>query len=283
VQSSALVEGAKLCCDANSTNLNKDTKGLEVDTPCSTASLSCRQTFLCRRSKSCLTLHAVCIGSIGFHGQLSLVCLASVNACTIIIILYMCDNMCKLHILSIQVIQGTACSESLHFVWLAISACLFHFVASPELHGRFKCCPDSHSTRVILNSCLSVCCTSATFTATAFPSHSPPFHFLCTSHILSVAFLPHLPLYPLVPICFPFCVVPIGHICCHGRRACTIMHLCSSLLFIGVPLVYHPACPQIQNLCIEVHTTRITIMSATAYLDSISCLITALNELLHST
>jgi hypothetical protein len=47
-----------------------------------------------------------------------------------------------------------------------------HFVASHELHGRFKCRPESHST-------------SAIFTATAFPSPTPPCHFLCTSHVSS--------------------------------------------------------------------------------------------------
>jgi hypothetical protein len=93
-----------------------------------------------------------------------------------------------------------------------------HFVDSPTLHGRFKCCPDSHSTSVILRRCLAMFCTSATFTATAFPSHclsQPlPYSFLCPSHILSshiseLAFLPHLPLYPLIPVCSPDWVVPI--------------------------------------------------------------------------
>jgi hypothetical protein len=84
-----------------------------------------------------------------------------------------------------------------------------HFVASPELHGRFKCCPESHSTSTILSTYLAMFCTSATFTATAFPSPSPPCHFLCTSHIPSLTFLPHLLLPPQIPICFPDCFVPI--------------------------------------------------------------------------
>jgi hypothetical protein len=58
--------------------------------------------------------------------------------------------------------------------------------------------------------CLAMFCTSATFTATAFSSPSPPCHFLCTSHIPSLAFLPHLPHPPQIPICCPDCVVPIS-------------------------------------------------------------------------
>jgi hypothetical protein len=86
------------------------------------------------------------------------------------------------------------------------------FVASPDLHGRFKCCPDSHSTgtSAFLSTCLAMFCTSATFTATAFPSPSPPCHFLCTSHIPSLAFLPHLLLPTRISICFPDWVVPIN-------------------------------------------------------------------------
>jgi hypothetical protein len=102
-----------------------------------------------------------------------------------------------------------ACSKSLHFVGLAILACLFTS-SPPELHGRFKCCPDSNSTSAILSTRLAKCCTSAIFTATAFPSHSPPFRFLCTSHISSLAFLPHLSFPPLIPICLPDYVVPIS-------------------------------------------------------------------------
>jgi hypothetical protein len=59
---------------------------------------------------------------------------------------------------------------------------------------------DSHSTSA--STCLDVL-RLANFTATAFPSHSPPCHLLCTSLISSLTFLPHLPLYPLIPICFP--------------------------------------------------------------------------------
>jgi hypothetical protein len=46
-----------------------------------------------------------------------------------------------------------------------------HFVASPELHGRFKHFPDSHSTIQIFSTCLAMFCASATFTATACSSH----------------------------------------------------------------------------------------------------------------
>jgi hypothetical protein len=54
-----------------------------------------------------------------------------------------------------------------------------HFVAWPELHRRFECCPESHSTSAILSTyvytCLAMFCTSVTFTATAFPSPSLSF------------------------------------------------------------------------------------------------------------
>jgi hypothetical protein len=50
-----------------------------------------------------------------------------------------------------------------------------------------------------------------TTTTTAFPSPSPPCHFLRTSHIPSLVFLPHLQLPPQIPICF---LAPFWHICC---------------------------------------------------------------------
>jgi hypothetical protein len=52
-------------------------------------------------------------------------------------------------------------------------------------------------------------CTSATFTATASPRH-----FLCTSHMLSLAFPLHLPLPPLFPYAFLAVWCPFLHICC---------------------------------------------------------------------
>jgi hypothetical protein len=101
---------------------------------------------------------------------------------------------------------------------LAISACLFASSpreASPEVHGRFKCCPDSHGTCAILSTCLAMSCTSTTLTATAFPSHSTPCHFLCTSHISSFAFLPYLPLPPPKFLhAFPAALCPFWRICC---------------------------------------------------------------------
>jgi hypothetical protein len=61
-----------------------------------------------------------------------------------------------------------------------------HFVASPELHGRFKCCLERHNTSAILSTCLAMFCTSTTFTATAFPSPSPQCHFsVLTSHSIT--------------------------------------------------------------------------------------------------
>jgi hypothetical protein len=47
-----------------------------------------------------------------------------------------------------------------------------HFVAWPAWHGRFKCCPESHSTSAIHSTCLAMFCISPTFAATAFPSPS---------------------------------------------------------------------------------------------------------------
>jgi hypothetical protein len=72
-------------------------------------------------------------------------------------------------------------------------------------------CNNAHSYEVQLSTCLAMFCISATFTATAFPSPSPPCYFLymCTSHIPSLALLLHLPLPPQIPICFPDCIVPI--------------------------------------------------------------------------
>jgi hypothetical protein len=84
-----------------------------------------------------------------------------------------------------------------------------HFFASHELHGRFKCCPESHSTSAILSTCPAMFCTSATFTATAFPSPSRPCQFLCTTYIPSLAFLLQLSLTPQIPICFPDGFLPI--------------------------------------------------------------------------
>jgi hypothetical protein len=83
------------------------------------------------------------------------------------------------------------------YIALATSACLFTFW--PELHGRFKGCPDSHSTSAIVNTCLSMFCTSATFIATAFPCHSLFFH---VSHFITRFPSPF-------PICFPDCASPI--------------------------------------------------------------------------
>jgi hypothetical protein len=113
------------------------------------------------------------------------------------------------------VFQGAYCSKSNYYatrvavanpyisVWSALSSCLF--TSLPRRVARpFMCCHDSHSTNAILSTCLAMFCTSVIFTATAFPNHSPR-HFLCTSHISSLAFLSHLPLYPQIPICCTDC------------------------------------------------------------------------------
>jgi hypothetical protein len=80
---------------------------------------------------------------------------------------------------------------------------------------RLKCCAESNSTRAFLSTCLAMFCTSATFTATALSSPSPPCHFLCTSHIPSLAFLPHhLNSCPRSPNALLNSLLPLWHICC---------------------------------------------------------------------
>jgi hypothetical protein len=105
--------------------------------------------------------------------------------------------------------EAAGCSESLHFVRLAISACLYN--SSP----RPTCTADSSAALTATApvrscACLAMFCTSATFTAAAFPSHSPPCHVQFTTRISSLAFPPHLSLYPLSLTCFPDSVVPFG-------------------------------------------------------------------------
>jgi hypothetical protein len=92
------------------------------------------------------------------------------------------------------------------------------FVASPDLHGRFKCGPASHSIGafLVISTCLAMFCTSATFTATAFPSPSPPCHFcahLTFKHSLSFP-ISHFP--PRFPHAFLPALCPFWHICCLG-------------------------------------------------------------------
>jgi hypothetical protein len=104
------------------------------------------------------------------------------------------------------------CNESLHFVGLAISACLLTSWPSPsctaDSSAALRATAPVHCS-AFLSTCLAMFCTSATFTATALSSPFPPCHFLCTSHILSLpAPSPTPP--PQIPICFPECVVPIS-------------------------------------------------------------------------
>jgi hypothetical protein len=109
------------------------------------------------------------------------------------------------------------CSEFLRYVGLANSACMFTSLPRPS------CTADSRAAlraTAPVRSLVHARPCSATVTATAFPSHSPPCHFLCTSHIPSLAFLPHLPLPPQIPLCIPDCVAPILAylLPCHGVR-----------------------------------------------------------------
>jgi hypothetical protein len=113
--------------------------------------------------------------------------------------------------------------------WVGHFGLPVHFFAPPEFHGRFKCCPDSHNISAILSTRLAMFRTSATFTATAFPL---PCHFLCTSPILSPAFLPHLP-FPLhIRICFPNCVGSFAAL----TRGLSAFHssLCTSKGIFGI-------------------------------------------------
>jgi hypothetical protein len=84
-----------------------------------------------------------------------------------------------------------------------------HFVASPELHGRFKCCPEA--TAPVRSLVHAWPCSPPLQPLLPLPFPAPPLLviFLCTSHISSLAFLPHLPLPPQIPISFPYCAVPI--------------------------------------------------------------------------
>jgi hypothetical protein len=85
--------------------------------------------------------------------------------------------------------------------------------------------PDCLFTSAFLSTCLAMFCTSATFTATAFPSPSPPCHYLCTSHIPSLTFLPQYPHPPQIPICFPDCVLPISAHLPALTRGLSALHL----------------------------------------------------------
>jgi hypothetical protein len=100
-------------------------------------------------------------------------------------------NYCGLLICSplARIARPPRANPYISYGWPFLLACCLRRLARL---ARPKCCPDSHSTSAFLSTCLAIVCTSATFTATAFRSPSPPCHFLCTSHIPSPAFLPHL-------------------------------------------------------------------------------------------
>jgi hypothetical protein len=98
------------------------------------------------------------------------------------------------------------CNESLHVV--GRFGLPFAYVALPELHSRFECCPESHSTGAFLSTCLAMFCTSATFTATAFPSPSPACHFCAhlTFHHSPSCPISHFP--PRFPYAFLTALYP---------------------------------------------------------------------------
>jgi hypothetical protein len=99
-----------------------------------------------------------------------------------------------------------ATANLLHLVGLAIPACLFPSSPRPSCTADSRA--DLRDTAVLPRH------------AAAFPSPSPPCHFLCTFHISSLAFLPHLQLPPQIPKCFPDCVVPILEHVLHGHGVC---------------------------------------------------------------
>jgi hypothetical protein len=118
-------------------------------------------------------------------------------------------------------------SESLHFIGLAISACLFTWSPRPSCPAD-SCAAQTASA--ILRACLAMFCTSATSTATAFPSPCPPCHVLCTSHIPSFPSLPHPPLPPQIPVCFSDCVVPILNLIHASFSSCPFWLLTAFLI-----------------------------------------------------
>jgi hypothetical protein len=141
--------------------------------------------------------------------ELSMLCLG-LAGCTCNGSLFPCAWLQIIALRSLPVgVCCATCSESLHIVGLAISACQFTSSSSPSCTANSNAA-QNHSTSAILSTCLAMFCTSATFTATAFPSLFPACHVLCTTHIPSLAFLTHLPLPPQIPMCFPDCIVPIS-------------------------------------------------------------------------
>jgi hypothetical protein len=91
----------------------------------------------------------------------------------------------------------------LHDIWALSRSLKMHAVLRAPALGRS-----------FVHARLAMFCTSATFTASAFPSPSPPCHVLCTSHIPSLAFLSHLPLPPRFSYAFLTALCPLRHICC---------------------------------------------------------------------
>jgi hypothetical protein len=99
------------------------------------------------------------------------------------------------------------------YISLALSACLLNSSAgeaSPELHSELKHCPERQITSAFLVVCLTMLCTSATFSLTKFSRHSPP-DVLCASQPLLPAFLPQLSLNPLTHTCF-FLLSVLAHL-----------------------------------------------------------------------
>jgi hypothetical protein len=93
------------------------------------------------------------------------------------------------------------CSESLHFVGLAISACLLP--SSP----RLTCTANSSAALTATAPVHSVehawPCSAPLQPLLPLPFPAPPLLVIFCAHPTSLAFLPQ------IPICFPDCVVPI--------------------------------------------------------------------------
>jgi hypothetical protein len=88
-----------------------------------------------------------------------------------------------------------------------------YFVARPSCKSD-SCCPVSHSPSAILNKCLAILSTSATFTATAFPSHSPHHFSVHISYVITRFPAPSPTSPPRSPYAFLTVLCQYWHICC---------------------------------------------------------------------
>jgi hypothetical protein len=116
------------------------------------------------------------------------------------------------------------------------------FDASPDLHGRFKCCPDSHSTSAFLSTCLTMFCTSATFTPTKVTT--------------GTGGTPPLP-FPAPPLLFIFC----AHLTFHHSLSCPISHFPPIFPYA----VLTALCPFWHIYCLDTGFERLPILPCWRY------------------